>query len=167
MDNSEQFLQNIMSDLKVELADEFDRNFERKAFFDQPWPETKSVNGRGSLMNRTGDLRKSISAETGSDGIEFTSSLPYANLHNNGGELTVTMPMKKFFWAMYYQLGEKGDQAITYKYMAMMKVGDKIIIPQRQFIGQHPEVNKSIEMVVDMNVRELERQIFESLKNIS
>ena len=26
-----------MRDLKVELDDEFDRNFERKAFFDRPW----------------------------------------------------------------------------------------------------------------------------------
>ena len=29
----------ILTDLKVELLDEFDRNFERRAFFDRPWPE--------------------------------------------------------------------------------------------------------------------------------
>lgn len=36
MDNND-FLNNVMRDLKVELDDEFDRNFERKAFFDRPW----------------------------------------------------------------------------------------------------------------------------------
>ena len=30
----------ILTDLKVELADEFDRNFERKAFFGKAWKRT-------------------------------------------------------------------------------------------------------------------------------
>jgi len=172
INNEAEFLRNVLSDLKVELADEFDKNFERKAFFDQAWPETSMANGKGSLMNRTGDLRKSVLANTDNDGINFTSSLPYADLHNQGGELTVTMPMKKFFWAMYYTFGkpaegeDEDERALAYKYMAMMKVGDKIKIPQRQFIGHHPMVDKSIEMVVDMNVKELEKQIFDQLKNI-
>lgn len=164
--NFDEFLSNILSDLKVDLGDEFDRNFERKAFFDQPWPQTKMVNNKGSLMNRTGDLRKSIMLDIGSDGLEFYSSLPYAALHNQGGKLTVTVAMKKYFWAMYYELGEKSDQALAYKYMAFLKVGSEINIPQRQFIGQHPEVNKSIEMVVDNSVKDLEKEIFEQLKNI-
>ncbi len=37
----------IISDLKVEMSDEFDQNFSRKAFFDRPWPERSYPGGRG------------------------------------------------------------------------------------------------------------------------
>ena len=36
--------QKILNDLRVELSDEFDRNFQRKAFFDQSWPPRKMRN---------------------------------------------------------------------------------------------------------------------------
>lgn len=32
------FMQNTLNDLKTELTDEFDRNFQRKAFFDKYFP---------------------------------------------------------------------------------------------------------------------------------
>ncbi len=31
------WMQNIVQDVKVDLTDEFDRNFERKGFFDETW----------------------------------------------------------------------------------------------------------------------------------
>ena len=39
----DKFLQNIIYDVKVDLADEFDRNFERKAFFDEKWKNTPYI----------------------------------------------------------------------------------------------------------------------------
>ena len=47
----------ILNDLRVELSDEFDRNFQRKAFFDKSWPPRK-MNGKGSLLMVTGKLRR-------------------------------------------------------------------------------------------------------------
>ncbi|MFR9622335.1 MAG: hypothetical protein SNG97_06210 [Rikenellaceae bacterium] len=38
----------IGNEVRIEVADEFDRNFERKAFFDKSWDKRK--NARGSLM---------------------------------------------------------------------------------------------------------------------
>jgi len=35
--------------MKVELLSEFDRNFERKAFFSQKWPARRRE-GKGSLL---------------------------------------------------------------------------------------------------------------------
>ena len=32
----------ILSDIRVELTDEFDRNFRRQAFFSQPWERRHS-----------------------------------------------------------------------------------------------------------------------------
>lgn len=49
------FKNNFLRDVKVELAEEFDRNFERKGFFNQKWKNTKLVNSRGSLMSRSGN----------------------------------------------------------------------------------------------------------------
>lgn len=32
-----ELVNSILSDIRVELADEFDRNFQREAFFSKPW----------------------------------------------------------------------------------------------------------------------------------
>jgi len=69
------FIKNLLTDIKADIAQEFDRNFERKAFFDKNWPETKLTNQRGSLMMRSGKLSRSIKATTQGNSITFTSSL--------------------------------------------------------------------------------------------
>lgn len=95
------FFTDFIKDVKTDLMDEFDRNFERKAFFDQNWPREKYPNHTGSLLMRTGGLRRSIKAEIQGNTIRFSSSLPYAGIHNNGGTIVVTEKMKRYFWAMY------------------------------------------------------------------
>lgn len=60
------FVKNLIKDIAVDLNDEFDRNFERKAFFDQPWEQSKLHNPKGSLMMRTGQLRNSLSCKVAS-----------------------------------------------------------------------------------------------------
>ncbi len=51
--------------------------------------------------------------------------------------------MKKFFWAKFKETGQE-----RYKHLALMKTGAKIRIPQRQFIGNSPEVTKAVEDIV-------------------
>lgn len=164
--NFQTFLQNILSDLKVELTDEFDKNFERKAFFDQAWPVTKYPNHRGSMMMRTGDLRAGYRSEVSNTALKFTNSQPYATIHNEGGELTVTTNMKKYFWAMFFKAGGKkaGIEAQYWKSLALMKVGSKIKIPKRQVIGHHAQVDAAIRQVVDTNVQDFANQIANALK---
>lgn len=101
----QKFYDNVLKDLKVELKDEFDRNFQRKAFFDKAWPKNKLINQRGSMMMRNGHLRNSIESRIQGDKIIFSSSLPYASIHNEGGEITVTPKMKSYSlkkWATIY-----------------------------------------------------------------
>jgi phage gpG-like protein len=59
----------------------------------------------------------------------------YADIHNNGGYITVTAQMKKYFWAKYYEFGQKGLKAEYCKGLALKEVGSKIKIPQHQFMG--------------------------------
>ena len=179
------FLKQTLTDIKVKLGEEFDRNFERKAFFDEKWPATKLTYHRGSLMMRTGRLRKSLlSPKVTSNGIIWSSSLPYADIHNNGGEMRVTSQMRKFFWAKYYQTssattkkknGEASSsarnrklsiEAEQWKALALKPIGSIIKIEKRQFIGSHPQVDKHIKEVINHNFGELKKEMDALMKNM-
>lgn len=99
----DKLIKEFINSVRVELADEFDKNFKNKAFFDKKWKETKHPNSKGSLMMRSGRLRKSIKSKIKGTSIQFESSAPYAKIHNEGGQIVVTAKMKKFFWAMHYK----------------------------------------------------------------
>ncbi|MDA6068009.1 phage virion morphogenesis protein [Flavobacterium sp. AC] len=172
----------ITKDVAVELAEEFDRNFERKAFFNEKWPTTKINNSKGSLLNRTGNLRRSIKYSIRDGLIMFSSSLPYASIHNQGGEITVTAKMKSYFWAMYYKamggITTKNDgseskskknvnlnaEAEKWKGLALMKIGQKIKVEKRQIIGGHPEVTKIVKGVVESNVQQFSEELMKQFK---
>ncbi len=179
------FLKQTLTDIKVKLGEEFDRNFERKAFFDEKWPATKLTYHRGSLMMRTGRLRKSLlSPKVTSNGIIWSSSLPYADIHNNGGEIRVTPQMRKFFWAKYYQTssattkkknGEASSsarnrklsiEAEQWKVLALKPIGSIIKIEKRQFIGSHPQVDKHIKEVINHNFGELKKEMDALMKKM-
>lgn len=136
----ETYFKNILNDLKVELSDEFDRNFERKAFFDRKWPDRINSTAKGSLMNVKGGsgLRGSIMGNIEGHNIAWRSSLPYAAIHNEGGEITVTPQMIKFFWAMCYKASNAmsggnsqrntklSNKAAIWKALTLMKPGSKM-----------------------------------------
>ena len=52
--DGEQLKRNILSDMRVELTEEFDKNFERKAFFTDKWKKRANPNAKGSLLIVTG-----------------------------------------------------------------------------------------------------------------
>lgn len=184
--NEQEFLKQILTDVKVKLSEEFDKNFQRKAFFDKSWANTKHPNHRGSLMLRSGNLRRSLNnPRVQNMSITWSSSMPYAALHNNGGTLIVTAKMKKFFWAMFYKnngaIMLKRDrsgnviernternrrfigEAAKWKAMALMKIGTKIKIEQRQFIGHHNQIDKMVQTILDRNFKELDEYIKKQL----
>ena len=144
---AKELIDDILSDIRVELLDEFDKNFERKGFFGNPWPPRKFQNNRGSLLMQSGKLRRSIKAAREGDGIRFTSSEPYSAIHNEGGRIRVTDKMRKFFWAKYAET--KDEQ---WKWLALKKVGSTLTIPERRFIGDAPEVKKIVEDRIAENV---------------
>jgi hypothetical protein len=92
-----------------------------------------------------------------------------------GGTITVTAKMKRFFWAKYYEASGKvklkksggitraslryNEEAEFYKALALMKTGSKITIPQRQFIGHHPQVDVIVKQVADRNFKLIETHI--------
>lgn len=174
----------ILKDVRVELSEEFDRNFERKAFFNQPWPKRRRE-GKGSLMVASGRLRRSLKAkeDAGKGSITWTSSEPYAAIHNEGGTITVTKALKAHAWKEYYKLvphisyrkdgslsNSKRNRAVSkaaemWKAIALMKVGSNIKMPKRRFIGNHPKVREAVERVLMNNTDEISKYILRQLKN--
>ncbi|MCM1440827.1 MAG: phage virion morphogenesis protein [Roseburia sp.] len=163
----------ILKDIKVELGDEFDQNFEREAFFSEAWQRRKSpTRPNGHILVDTGTLRRSITSEIKESSIVFRSDLPYAEIHNEGGEIVVTDKMKKFFWWKYYSatgsFGRKKDgslrndkknrqltsEADFWKAMALMKKGSTIKIPQRKFLGTSPEVEAAVRQIIEENLND-------------
>lgn len=162
------FLRKITKEVRLELHDEFDKNFTRKAFFDTKW-KPRSREGRGSLLVTTGRLRRGLRSASSADTIRFSHDAPYAKIHNEGGKIKVTPKMRKFFWAMYYKNMQgvafniktretankssrsKNDKATYWRNMALNKKGE-INIPKRQYIGSHPRVDKSVEKIVTTHI---------------
>lgn len=164
-------IKRILKDIQVELSDEFDQNFEREAFFSEAWARRKSpTRPDGHILVDTGNLRRSIQSRTTDNSITFFTTEPYAEIHNDGGEIVVTAKMKKYFWRKYYEatgsFGRKKDgsrrndkrtvqlstEAEFWKFMALKKAGTKIRIPRRRFLGTSPEVEKAVRDIIEENL---------------
>lgn len=174
MNNDVQIIiRRILQDLQVELKDEFDQNFERQAFFSEAWQRRKSpLRPGGTILVDTGQLRSSIMSRTTDNSITFYTTLPYAEIHNDGGEIVVTEKMKRFFWHKYYaatgSFGRKKDGSLSrskrtvqlsteaefWKFMALKKKGTAIKIPHRRFLGTSPEVEKTVREIIEENITE-------------
>lgn len=123
MNEIDRVIRLILQDIKVELGDEFDKNFERQGFFSEKWARRKSpLRPGGPILIDTGNLRRSVRSKVDATSITFFSDLPYASIHNDGGEIKVT---------------------------SKMKVGQKIKIPRRRFLGTSPEVEKSVREIIE------------------
>ena len=171
-----------LKDIKVEALDEFDRNFEREAFFNDKWARRKyNDNKSRGLLIKTGNLRRSITGKiTDRDSVVIETTEPYARIHNEGGTITVTRKMKAYFWYRYQTVtggkaadgfsnnlqrkkngtprNNKLNRALTaeaefYRAMAMKKAGSKITIPKRQFIGNHPDLENLLKEIFYNNAK--------------
>ena len=161
-------VQRILKDIQVELSDEFDQNFEREAFFSERWARRKSpVHGgrSGHLLYDSGVLRGNIRSEIKGSSLFFSSDLPYAGIHNEGGEIVVTERMKRFFWAKYREAnggtwtrrkvnGTGSAEVEFWKLMALKKVGSTIRIPMRRFLGVNAEVEQIVKDFVEKGLSE-------------
>lgn len=171
--NTKSIIRRILSDIRVELGDEFDRNFERQAFFNDAWARRKSpTRPGGTILVDTGTLRRSVRSRTTDDSITFYTDLPYAAIHNDGGEIVVTEKMKRFFWHKYYEStgsfgrkknGERRNDKRTrqlsteadfWRFMALKRAGTTIRIPRRRFLGTGPEVERIVREIIEENLND-------------
>lgn len=179
-----ELLRHIFKDIEVELKEEFDSNFDRQSFFGEAWQRRKSPikgDNRAILVN-SGALRRSLRTKRIAGGVSFDYDKEYASIHNDGGNVKVTERMKRFFWAKYYEtsgsFGRRRDgslrrdkrtirlvtEAEFWKLMALKPVGSAIKIPKRQFIGDHPKVDESVNAIIRENVEQFIKDNFGDIK---
>jgi len=126
--------------------------------------------GKG-ILNDTGNLVDSIKIISRSQncvevGIRPTE-MPYAQVHQEGGQIPITEKMRKFFWAQYYQHASstgrsRGKRAIStsgdadfWKAMALKRKNAVINIPKRQFMDATPDLEKAILRVIKTEMDQL------------
>lgn len=151
MIDGEQLKRNILDDMRVELSDEFDKNFDRKAFFTKKWKRRANPNAKGSLLIVTGTMRRNIKAEVRGNGVRFTSSVPYTAIHNEGG--TGFKPVKS-----HQRKSKKG------KVYTVRAHSRKFTMPKRQFIGDGPDTQRLIKGVIDDNLQKFNLSLTNFIK---
>lgn len=151
MRTGEQLKKDIIADMRVELAEEFDKNFTRKAFFTNKWKKRRNPNALGSLLVVTGSLRRSIQAKETPDGVRFTSNQPYATLHNEGGKGSVTV-------RQHTRKSKKG------KPYTVRQHNRAVNVPQRQFVGDGQDTQRIIQNVIDDNLEQYNQEIIKALR---
>lgn len=142
---------NIIEDMRVELSEEFDKNFERKAFFTKAWKKRKYNYPRGSLLMVTGTMRRSIKAQATENGVRFTSSVPYTTIHNEGGKGRKTV-------RSHTRTSRKGRKYTVRQHTR------KFNMPQRQFIGDSPRTQQIIKGVIKDNLDEYNLKLSNFIK---
>ena len=149
------YLHERVPNIVAEAATEFfKQRFTYKDWKGTAWPTARYPVTAGSLMQRSGALVNSIRPKIVGPGRVVISAgdskVPYARIHNEGGQIPVTPKMIKWAWAMHYEAGgtpkkaAPTPQAKFYKAMALKKPGSMINMPRRQFMGISPKLNEQI-----------------------
>jgi phage gpG-like protein len=182
--SKDKLLRDVARMAAVESVKFFKESFVKGGFTDSSfakWEDRGSPLGGKKLMYNTGTLKQSIrTSEVDERRMVVTSETRYSAIHNEGGTITVTMNMKKHWWKMYYFFAgqikktKKGQVAKTKKNqklnakaefckrMALMKVGSKIKIPKRQFIGESQKLFSLLESnYINRIIPEIEKILFE------
>lgn len=154
------------------VRDSIRENFRKGGFYGAAWSPPMRIKqgfdsgpGYGTLLSGTNHLMMSTDYFPEPGRVTIQNTLVYAQIHNDGGEITVTKRMKQFFWSQYYKKGlvggmyERGKskqkaealskEAEFWRNMALKKVGSTIKIPQRQFMGEHPEVDRIVREIIN------------------
>lgn len=99
----------LLSDIRVELTEEFDKNFERQGFFTEAWQRRVGpLRPGGATLVDSGTLRRSFRCEVRGGELVFVYGAPYAAYHNEGATVRVTEKMKMYFRHRYYELAGGG-----------------------------------------------------------
>ena len=144
--NFQQFTDRTLKDIEVKATELFDRNFEKQGFFGTKWKERKSgSNGRAILMG-VGRLRHGArTPKRNGNSIVFTFDVPYAKIHNEGGTIKATQNVRPFSRTV------KGKEQKVKAFTRSVNIK----MPQRQFIGDHPQLREAMELIINRNAKKL------------
>lgn len=162
----------------------FTQNFRDGGWMDgglHPWQRTRRQqqggpdSQYGPLTSRRNHLMRSIQTTTQPGQVTIENPVPYAAIHNDGGDITthptVTQRMRKYAWHMVYALSgrRKGEgktelppEAQKWKALALTKktrLTVKAHIPQRQFMGDSKELTEKVSRLIEESMERIARFI--------
>lgn len=155
-----------------------DGNFKAQGWQGQSFQKWKPNKRKGRILVNKGHLRNATYYISGIAMVTIKNTQPYANIHNEGGniKIPVTDKMRKFAWAMYYKNGggktRKTKQGNAYSSIKLDKKANQwkglaltektylnINIDQRQFAptksNPSPVLNKAVERGVVRAFKEI------------
>ena len=176
---------NLPRKVGVVAVNQFKQNFRDSGFLNNgnhKWQETKRQQGKGTnakygpLTSSRNHLMSSVQAKPSPGQVIIENPVPYANIHNNGGNITthptITPKMRKYAWHMVYSLaGMKGkgklpkelpEEAQKWKGLALTsksKITVHAHIPKRQFIGDSAELQKKINNMINQSIEKIKNGI--------
>ncbi len=165
----------------VVAVNHFKQNFRDGGWLDDglhPWKRTRRQDGNtpdakyGPLTSRRDHLMRSIQARMAPGEVSIENPVPYAAIHNEGGDITshptITGKMRKYAWRMVYALaGVKGKgklpkelpaEAEKWKGLALTKKSRLTVhahIPQRQFMGDSSELRTKINKIINESIKRI------------
>ncbi|WP_115171326.1 phage virion morphogenesis protein [Sphingobacterium spiritivorum] len=133
-------------------------NFRKQSFDGQPWKarkgKTNRGNGRQNILVQSGALRRSIRViRTTANSVTVGSDLPYADVHNNGGEIRRKARSETFVRNRYTRGKRKGKFARGttagqgYSFKAY-----RYRMPKRQFLGRSAALDTAINRTVKRHI---------------
>lgn len=143
----------LIDALGVEGVKFIDDNFKKQGFQGatfQPWVKRKSTkNANRAILVKSGVLRRSIQQTNNSDSVKLSTDIPYARIHNEGGEIrhpyrTVDLYYtKKGAKLKLAKLQTQSQQrkATEVRHSSISNHTTKM--PKRQFMGDSPVLQKS------------------------
>lgn len=145
--NKSFFLKKMTDEAGVTAVNFIKRRFVDKNWKDkntEPW-EARKREGRGSLLARSGRLKRSIRKLTsGNYFVYIGTDVPYAQIHNEGGEIDKTVNVKS------HNRTRGGRTAKVKAHSRKMKIN----MPKRQFMGDSEYLAKGLEMMLQRAVDE-------------
>lgn len=175
----------------VVAVNHFKQNFRDGGWLDNglhPWKRTRRQDSNspdakyGPLTSRRNHMMRSIQASTSPGQVTIEDPVPYAAIHNDGGDITthptVTERMRKYAWHMVYSLaGIKGKgklpkalgsaasqgeelpaEASKWKGLALTKKRSITVhahIPQRQFMGDSAELRVKVNKLIQDSIQKI------------
>ncbi len=114
----------------------------------QPW-EARKRDDRGSLMVRTGRLKRSIrKIKIGANFFIIGTDVPYAQIHNDGGTIKKTVTVKA-----HNRKNTRGRETSETKVKSHNRKMN-MTFKKRQFIGESAVLMRRIERQLESDIKE-------------
>lgn len=151
----------------AEVMESIDQNFRSESFFGAPWaPRVVQKGNEGkAILVQTGRLRRSFRLATSGLTIRIFTETPYAEIHNEGGTISGAVNVEAYERNTYGSTAlarpkrKDGKEDERFKKRSKEKTGSHMVkahtrnvnldIPQRQFMGDHPKLDKKIQALIE------------------